>query len=81
MVFNEIMYHPSDDDGVEWIELHNQMAVDMDLSGWSVQGGIRYVFPQGTIVKGGAYLVLALITVSWFALRQPETLAPNRRIP
>lgn len=29
----------------------------------------------------GVYLALALITVSWFALRQPETLAPNRRIP
>ena len=29
----------------------------------------------------GAYLVLALIASIWFALRQPETLAPNRRIP
>jgi DHA1 family bicyclomycin/chloramphenicol resistance-like MFS transporter len=29
----------------------------------------------------GAYLGLALIASLWFALRQPETLAPNRRIP
>jgi DHA1 family bicyclomycin/chloramphenicol resistance-like MFS transporter len=29
----------------------------------------------------GVYLALALITVSWFALRQPETLLPNRRVP
>ncbi len=29
----------------------------------------------------GAFLVLALIAASWFALRQPETLAPSRRIP
>ena len=29
----------------------------------------------------GAYLVLALIASIWFALRQPETLAPNRRLP
>jgi DHA1 family bicyclomycin/chloramphenicol resistance-like MFS transporter len=28
-----------------------------------------------------AYLVLALIASAWFALRQPETLAPNRRLP
>lgn len=27
----------------------------------------------------GAFLVLALITSSWFALRQPETLPPHRR--
>ncbi len=29
----------------------------------------------------GVYLGLALIACLWFALRQPETLAPNRRIP
>lgn len=28
-----------------------------------------------------AYLVLALIASGWFTLRQPETLAPNRRLP
>jgi DHA1 family bicyclomycin/chloramphenicol resistance-like MFS transporter len=29
----------------------------------------------------GAYLGLALVVLAWFAFRQPETLAPNRRIP
>ncbi len=29
----------------------------------------------------GVYLVLALISAGWFALRQSETLAPNQRIP
>ncbi len=29
----------------------------------------------------GVYLGLALITVTWFGLRQPETLLPDRRIP
>jgi DHA1 family bicyclomycin/chloramphenicol resistance-like MFS transporter len=29
----------------------------------------------------GAYLVLALIASIWFALRQPETLAPGHRLP
>ena len=59
VVFNEIMYHPADDGTPEWIEFYNQMAVDMDLSGWSVQGGISYTFPPGTVLEGGAYLVLA----------------------
>lgn len=59
VVFSEVMYHPAEDGTPEWIELHNQMAVTMDLSGWSVQGGIDYTFPPGTILKGGAYLVLA----------------------
>ena len=41
VVFNEIMYHPAGTNNtLEWIELHNQMAVDMDLSKWSAEDGI-----------------------------------------
>jgi DHA1 family bicyclomycin/chloramphenicol resistance-like MFS transporter len=29
----------------------------------------------------GAYLGLALVVLAWFASRQPETLAPNQRLP
>ena len=32
VVFNEIQYHPELAEKPEWIELHNQMAVDVDLS-------------------------------------------------
>ena len=32
VVLNEIMYHPANDGTPEWIELHNQMSVDMDRS-------------------------------------------------
>ncbi|MCH8048392.1 MAG: lamin tail domain-containing protein, partial [Planctomycetes bacterium] len=61
VVFNEIMYHPLDDpnDGLEWIELHNQLAVDMDISEWHIEGGIDFSFPDGTIVPGKGYLVVA----------------------
>ena len=42
LVFNEIMYHPATSEtGLEWIELHNQMAVNMDISGWSLAGGVQ----------------------------------------
>ena len=58
IVFNEIMYHPQDDSS-EWIELHNQMAVDIDMSNWSLQGGVEYTFPDGTILENGGYLVVA----------------------
>lgn len=61
VVFNEIMYHPASGEAtLEWIELYNQMAVDMDLSGWSLQGGVRYEFPEDTILQGGGYLVVAI---------------------
>jgi len=61
VVFNEIMYHPATNEAtLEWVELKNQMAVDVDISGWSIAGGIQYVFPSNTIVRGGALLVVAI---------------------
>ncbi|MCX7427729.1 MAG: lamin tail domain-containing protein [Planctomycetia bacterium] len=60
VVFNEIMYHPTGDGAsLEWVELHNQLAIDVDVSDWSIRGGIDYVFPEGTFVPGGGYLVVA----------------------
>ncbi len=51
VVFNEINYHPLDGaPGGEWVELHNQMAIDIDLSGWHIEDGINFTFPEGTII-------------------------------
>src|SRR5213082_1582787 len=61
IVFNEIMYHPATNEPLlEWVELHNQMAVNMDVSGWSLTGGVQYQFAEGTIVPGDGYLVVAV---------------------
>src|SRR6185436_9462092 len=61
VVFNEVMYHPaSNEPALEWVELHNQNAVDVDLSGWRLTEGIDYTFPTGTIIKGRGYLVVAI---------------------
>src|ERR1051325_9812334 len=51
VVFNEIMYHPATNEpALEWLELYNQNAVDVDLSGWQLRGGISYTFPNGTAI-------------------------------
>jgi len=61
VVFNEIMYHPAtNESALEWIELHNQNAVDVDLGGWRISDAVDYVFPHGTVIKGGGYLVVAV---------------------
>lgn len=66
VVFHEIHYHPAVDEAAhEWVELHNSLAVDIDVSGWSIDGGVRYPIPEGTIIPGGGYLVVA---------RSPDTL-------
>ena len=60
VVFNELMYNPAGtDETLEWIEFHNQMAVNMDLSEWSVTGGVEYDFPSNLTVPAGEYIVLA----------------------
>jgi hypothetical protein len=59
VVFNEVMYHPQTGDNVEWVELYNQMGIDIDISGWSLQGGVEYTFPPDTIIGAGDYMVVA----------------------
>ena len=63
VVINEIMYHPSGELGAdsvfEFIELYNSDTSNIELSGWSFTEGISYVFPQGTHLEMGAYLVIA----------------------
>jgi hypothetical protein len=59
VVFNEIMYHPAGNaPELEWIELYNQMSVDIDLSHWTIDGA-GYEFPNGTVLAGGDHLVVA----------------------
>lgn len=58
VVFNEVHYHPLNG-APEWLELHNQLAVDIDLSDWSLAGGIDYAFPSGTILSAGGWFVIS----------------------
>src|SRR3954468_4165626 len=61
VVFNEIMYHPATNEAqLEWVELQNQLSIDVDMSRWSLDGGIHYVFSEGTIIPSGGYLIIAL---------------------
>ncbi len=65
VVFNEIMYHPATNEAaLEWVELHNQNAVDVDLGGWKITGGIDYTFAAGTVIRGGGQLVVAVSPAS-----------------
>ena len=58
VVFNELHFLTEEGE-TEWIELHNQMAVDVDMSGWRLRGGIKFDFPADTVIGGGDFLVVA----------------------
>lgn len=72
VVFNEVMYHPAgNNDQPEWVELYNQLAVDVDLSGWKLSDGVDFTFPKGTVIPGGGHVVVS---------SDPELLEQQARI-
>ena len=68
VTFNELMYHPSANPELEWVELHNQMAVNVELSGWTLSGGVEFEFAEGTVIPGGGYIVAAAAPAEWEAI-------------
>jgi len=60
VVINEIHYDPDvKTELVEFIELHNTTAADIDLAGWYFTNAILYQFPDGAILPAGGYIVVA----------------------
>ncbi len=65
VVINEIHYNPANP-LLEYVELHNELSVNVDLSGWRFDGGLTYAFPEGTVIPARGYRVVA---------REPAALA------
>ncbi len=67
MVITEIMYNPRPVPGQatnfthEFIELYNSKPWSEDISDFAITGMVHYVFPPGTILAPGAYLVVARV--------------------
>lgn len=62
LVFSEIMYNPAprtDGRKVEFVELYNSNPFFEDISGYRIAGDLSYTFPQGTVIPGGGFLVVA----------------------
>ncbi len=65
IVIHEIMFRPPSPPlspaltGGQWIELFNRSANPVDLSGWQFDGGVKFLFPAGTVLAAGGYLVVA----------------------
>jgi len=60
VVINELHTNPDvDTELVEFVELHNAGASDVDLSGWQLSEGVFYTFPQGVVLRGGDSLIVA----------------------
>jgi VCBS repeat-containing protein len=63
IVINEIMFRPGggypEITNREFIELYNRGTSAIDLSGWRIDSGVSFTFPQGRTMNAGSYLVVA----------------------
>ena len=60
VVFNEVQYNPAGTkESLEFVELYNQNVVNVDMSGWSLDGGVQFTFEEETVIDGNGYLVIA----------------------
>ncbi len=58
IVLNEIQYDPAVP-GTGFVEIHNTAPSGaFDLSGWRLEGA-GFVFPAGTLIRGGGFVVVA----------------------
>ncbi len=94
VVISEIHYHPVEEpafnaDGTpllgltndlhEFVEIQNAGAASVNLSGWTLAGGLSYTFPTNAALAAGAFQVIAknparLATV--YSLNAAEVLGP-----
>ncbi|MDA7896467.1 lamin tail domain-containing protein, partial [bacterium] len=64
ITISEILYHPAqrtDGRELEFIELYNSQPWAEDISGWRLSGEADYVFPDGTLVPGLGFVVVARV--------------------
>ena len=60
VVINEIHYNGLDNSlHSDFIELFNFSSSAADIGGWRLSSGIDYIFPAGTVMPAGGYLVIA----------------------
>lgn len=60
VVINEIHYNPDHNPiREEFIELYNPSNAPVNLSLWRLRDAVDYVFPNGTTIPAGGYLVIA----------------------
>lgn len=68
VVINELMYHPiTENDDDQYLELFNRSASPVNLSGWTLGGGVSFTFPSNTTIAANGYVVVANVRASFLA--------------
>ena len=60
LVINEIHFDPLPAQApIEYVELYNPETAPVDLSNWTLRGGIDFTFPGGSVIAGRGFVVVA----------------------
>ncbi len=74
---NELNYNPARNTQLtEFIELYNPTAAAVNMTGWRFDSGVNYIFPNGTTIASGGYLVIAADPATMSALYGVTALGP-----
>lgn len=65
IVVNEIMFDPIGGNHGEFVELLNKSEETVDLGGWELEGAVDFVFPSGTELGAGEFVVVCS-DLEWF---------------
>ena len=75
VLISEIHYHPpGDGKDEEFVELYNSGIRWVDLSGWTLQGGVELTIAPGTVLGPGEHLVLGRDAAALQARQAPRAL-------
>lgn len=58
VIINEIMYRPSTNDNLEYIELYNPTDEAIDLSNWRFTSGVTIQLPGGSVIPAQGYATI-----------------------
>lgn len=66
LIITEISYNPAESgsDSTEYIEIYNNSASSIDLSGYNFTSGVVYTFYSGASIAAGDYFVVAVDSVA-----------------
>ncbi len=76
VVFTELMIQPAGDPAGTWIEVYNPLSIDMDLSGWRIDGVAGFTFPDGTMLPPRGHRVVASDPAALAPMGVPDALGP-----
>lgn len=78
MVIDEIQHSPASGDGAEFVELYNPGAQAVDLSGWTISGGIDLEIQPGTVIGPRAAMTFVSDDPAFRAAYSPTVFVGDR---